>query len=118
MAHGAPAAGLDLEGDGRAEKRQRLPAVSAHDRGAWQAGPFIELALDPALLLPQERLDLAPRCAQRRGHGKPVGVDGDADGAAAAAHKAVIDAASAEVDQVSALDRKSVVEGKRVDLGG
>src|ERR1043166_2144027 len=102
MAHGAPAAGLDLEGDGRAEKRQRLPAVSAHDRGARQAGPFVELALESALLLPQERLGPAPGRAQRRGQGKPVGVDGEADGAAAAAHEAVTDAASAEVDQVSA----------------
>src|SRR6185295_2801130 len=108
MAHGAPAAGLDLEGDGRAEKRQRLPAVSAHDRRPRQAGPLVQLALDPALLLPQERLDFAPRRAQRRGHGKPVGVDGDADGAPAAAHETVVDAASAKVDQVSAFCCSSI----------
>ena len=95
--HRAPAAGRAPRGvTSEPKSGSDSPLCPRKIGGARQACPFVQLALDPALLLPQECLDLAPRRAQRRGHGKAVGVDGDADGAPAAAHEAVIDAAPAE----------------------
>src|SRR5213594_1170583 len=75
----ATAAFGDFQNVRSTEERQHLAALAMQDRPARRARPFLELAQNPALLVAQERLDLAPRRAQRRGDSQPGGVDGDAE---------------------------------------
>src|SRR5437868_15222927 len=48
-----------------AEERQRFAARALQDGGARSGRPLVQLAEDPAFLVTQERLDIAPGRPQR-----------------------------------------------------
>src|SRR5438128_12225529 len=104
----AAAAFADFQDARSAEERQQLAALAMQDGPARRARPFLELAENPALLVAEERLDLAPRRAQRRGDSQTGGVDGDAERAPPAPREAVLDRAAAELDQQSAFCCSSI----------
>ena len=85
---GAPAA-RDDERDLPAVQGQRLAVLAEKQARLARRGALVQLAQDPARLLVQEALDLAPRRAQGRAHRKAVLADLDGDGAAAPALEAV-----------------------------
>src|SRR5205814_4546065 len=104
----ARAAFADLQNIRDAEQRQHLAARTREHRAARRRRPLVELAQDPALLVAEKCLDLAPRRAQRRRDAQPAGVDRDAESAPAAAGEAVLDGAPAELDQQSAFCCSSI----------
>src|SRR5262249_13086775 len=85
-----------------AEQRQRLAAHAEQQRRLRHASPFLELGGDPAPLVVQEGLDLAPRRAERRDDLQAVRVDAEAERAPPPPREAVFDGAAAELDYANA----------------
>src|SRR6185295_5810924 len=81
--------------------------------------PLLELGHDPALLLAQESLDVAPRRAQWRGDAQAVGVHRDAERAPAPPREAVFDRPAAQLDQQSAFCCSSIhASARRLMVAG